>query len=240
MNNDDQPSLYELPMFPLGSVLFPFSVLPLRIFEDRYLQLTTDVLAGNGEFGVVLIERGAEVGGGDVRFAVATVAKVLEAEPLDDGGWFLAVVGIRRIQIHSWLEDDPYPRAIVSNLDPAVVSDDDHDELLGQVNPPTNEHFVSIAAVEESVDSHEVDRMVSGLRRVLAMRSELNEPGAPATFTFDPYPPALIWQACAVLPVGPLDDLALLRCSSMNERLTLLKELIDDEALVLGNRLSGG
>src|SRR5439155_458702 len=63
-----------LPMFPLGTVLFPFVVLPLHVFEPRYRALTRDCLAGSGEFGVVLIERGLEVGGGDERFPVGTVA----------------------------------------------------------------------------------------------------------------------------------------------------------------------
>ena len=52
-------------MFPLGSVLFPTMVLPLHIFEERYRALVTDCLAGEQEFGVCLIERGFEVGGGD-------------------------------------------------------------------------------------------------------------------------------------------------------------------------------
>jgi len=60
------------PMFPLGMVHFPGIVLPLRVFEPRYRQLTADCLAGDGEFGVVLIERGWEVGGGDTRFNVGT------------------------------------------------------------------------------------------------------------------------------------------------------------------------
>ena len=59
----------ELAIFPLGSVLFPGMPLPLRVFEPRYVAMIASVL-GNAEreFGVVLIERGSEVGGGDVRF----------------------------------------------------------------------------------------------------------------------------------------------------------------------------
>ena len=56
-----------LPMFPLGTVLLPGAVLPLHVFEPRYRQLVQDCLAGEPEFGVVLIERGSEVGGGDQR-----------------------------------------------------------------------------------------------------------------------------------------------------------------------------
>ena len=56
-----------LPMFPLGTVLVPKAVVPLHVFEPRYQTMLVDVMAGDRKFGVVLIERGSEVGGGDVR-----------------------------------------------------------------------------------------------------------------------------------------------------------------------------
>ena len=57
-----------MPMFPLGSVLLPGVVLPLHVFEPRYQQLVRDCLeTDEHEFGVVLIDRGSEVGGGDSR-----------------------------------------------------------------------------------------------------------------------------------------------------------------------------
>ena len=62
-------------MFPLGNVLFPHAQLPLHVFEPRYRALAETCLAGDGEFGVVLIERGSEVGGGDTRFSIGTVAR---------------------------------------------------------------------------------------------------------------------------------------------------------------------
>jgi uncharacterized protein len=68
-----------MPMFPLGTVLFPHALLPLHVFEPRYRLMTRRVLAGDGELGVVLIERGSEVGGGDTRFGVGTVARVVRA-----------------------------------------------------------------------------------------------------------------------------------------------------------------
>ncbi len=210
-------SSYRLAMFPLGSVLFPFSVLPLRVFEERYKTMLGEVLEGSGEFGIVLIERGSEVGGGDVRFAVATVAKVLEVHPLDDGGSLIAVVGTRRVEVLDWINDAAYPMAEVRDLDA------DLDELSGG-----------------DVDPVALDTMISSLRQVLAMRTELNEGGAPATIEFDESPVARVWQSCAVLPVGPLDDLALLRCASSAQRISLLQQLIDDEALVLRNRLGSG
>ncbi|HEY1734853.1 MAG TPA: LON peptidase substrate-binding domain-containing protein, partial [Acidimicrobiales bacterium] len=75
----------RLPMFPLSTVLFPGASLSLHVFEPRYRQLTVDCLRGGCELGVVLIRRGSEVGGGDERVDVGTVARIETATPLADG-----------------------------------------------------------------------------------------------------------------------------------------------------------
>ena len=62
MNERSVAAPYRLPMFPLGSVLFPELGLPLRVFEPRYRQMVVDCLDTDRSFGVVLIERGSEVG----------------------------------------------------------------------------------------------------------------------------------------------------------------------------------
>ena len=82
-------------MFPLGTVLFPNAPLPLHVFEPRYRELTETCLRGDGRFGVVLIERGREVGGGDSRFSVGTVARIVEAARTPDGRYLLATEGVQ-------------------------------------------------------------------------------------------------------------------------------------------------
>lgn len=113
-----------MPQFPLGSVLFPSMVLPLHVFEPRYRALAHDLVReggrfsegdGAGEFGVVLIERGHEVGGDDQRTLVGTVATVAQHEEYDDGRWALITVGTRRIRISDWYPDAPYPLAEVED-----------------------------------------------------------------------------------------------------------------------------
>ena len=102
------------PMFPLGSVLFPHMPLALRLFEPRYLQMLAGLLEQpRPEFGVVLIERGHEVGGGDHRFGLGTMARFIEVEAREE---FMAVVsvGTSRVRVDQWLPDDPFPRAEVS------------------------------------------------------------------------------------------------------------------------------
>ena len=89
-----------MPMFPLGSVLLPNGVLSLHVFEPRYRALVTDcVAAEHHEFGVVLIDRGSEVGGGDVRRQVGTVARMVQVAEVDDGRFAVIAVGVARIRV---------------------------------------------------------------------------------------------------------------------------------------------
>ncbi len=67
--------------------------MPLHVFEPRYRALMRDCLAGDPRFGVVLIERGSEVGGGDERAALGTRGVITRAVELPDGRWLLEVVG---------------------------------------------------------------------------------------------------------------------------------------------------
>ena len=103
----------RLPMFPLQSVLFPRAALPLQVFEPRFLRLIDDVLDGDRRFGVVLITRGSEVGGGEDRAIVGTIARVVRVGALDDGRLTLVALGEQRLKVVDWLPDEPYPQATV-------------------------------------------------------------------------------------------------------------------------------
>jgi Lon protease-like protein len=119
-------------MFPLGTVLLPGELLPLHVFEHRYRVMIGELLGdidardatAAGELGIVLIERGHEVGGGDERFDVACLARVVRSERAADGRYALVVVGIAPVTVESWLDDDPYPRAWVAERTTAPASDD--------------------------------------------------------------------------------------------------------------------
>ena len=102
-----------LPMFPLSSVIFPESVFTLRVFEPRYLELVKEcVMTGRG-FGVCLIAKGHEVGGGDERYDYGTVSEILQAVEIGSGQLAISCVGRKRFRVLRWLEDSPYPKAIV-------------------------------------------------------------------------------------------------------------------------------
>ena len=204
-----------LPMFPLGTVLFPHAVLPLHIFEERYRALVETCLRGDGRFGVVLIERGYEVGGGDSRFNVGTVARIVEAARTPDGRYLLATIGTDRLRIKKWLDDDPFPRAEVDVIgEPKRVADD--------------------AAVRR----HDVQRL---LGRVLAMSAELGERAAPVdSAQLDDDPVRASFEAAAVAPIGPLDAQRLLELDDPRQRFDQLERLLVDAAEVLELRLAGG
>ena len=117
-------------MFPLGSVLFPAMPLALQVFEERYLKMMGSVLdADESEFGVVLIERGSEVGGGDQRFDVGTTAQVLQVEA-PEGPLQVVARGGRRFRVTKWLEEEPFPRAEVEFLEVFDPADVPGEELM--------------------------------------------------------------------------------------------------------------
>jgi hypothetical protein len=68
----------EIPIFPLGTVLYPGGILPLRIFEQRYLDLTKFCIRDNTPFGVCLIREGLEVGTAAVPYAIGCTARIAE------------------------------------------------------------------------------------------------------------------------------------------------------------------
>ena len=207
-------------MFPLGTVLLPSAVLPLHIFEPRYRALMEDLTGGDlgtplidPEFGVVLIERGEEVGGGDVRTSHGTVGRLLDAERLPDGRWVTAAVGATRFVVREWLPDDPYPQAVV---------DDIHE-------PPW-----------DGADDGRLAAAAAGLRRALSLASELDERMSSSAFRLAEDPAVAAWQLCAMAPIGPLDRYRLLTAPDVASRLDQLAEMTADITEMLALRLNGG
>lgn len=199
-----------MPMFPLGSVLLPSAGLPLHVFESRYQALVRDCLAGDGEFGVVLIARGSEVGGEDVRTDVGTVARIVESAELPDGRWALMALGVRRIRVRRWLPDDPYPLAEVADwpdADPGQGYDDRLAIVMGR------------------------------LRRALALATEAGDDAAPATIELSSDGVLAGYQMAAVAPIGPLDRQRVLAATSPEMRLEAVAQLLDDAIEVLEMRL---
>jgi Lon protease-like protein len=198
-------------MFPLGTVLFPHAILPLHVFEPRYRVMTRRCLDGDREFGVVLIERGSEVGGGDVRFDIGTVARIVQAAELPDGRYALAAVGLRRLQVLRWLPEDPYPEAMVQDLEePRVAASGDdaaRDELLSA--------FGGLLELWHRLDE----------------RVTIAAPPASDDAVRD------VFEIAAAAPLGPLDAQRVLEAPAP-ERGVLLRRLLDELADELRARLT--
>lgn len=200
------------PMFPLGTVLFPDQPLPLQVFEPRYLELVRTCLAGRPEFGVVLIERGSEVGGHDTRTDAGTVARVVEATELADGRWLLMTLGTRRVRVRRWLADDPHPWAIL---------EDWPDE------PPAT-------AIGERLD-----RAAAAVRQVLALATEMGRDTPSSTFELPESPIAASYTLSTLAPLGPLDRHRLLCAASVEDRLAQLVDACREVRAVLEHHLGG-
>jgi uncharacterized protein len=199
-------------MFPLGTVLVPGMVLPLHVFEPRYRQMLKDCLAGEKSFGVVLIERGSEVGGGDVRTDVGTLARIAQTEELPDGRWALIALGVERIKVESWLDDDPYPRAEISPWP-------DEADAGGTEVPGT---------------------LVPLLRRAAALAREMGMVAAPLDLELSDDPVVAGYQAITAAPLGPADRQRLLAAPTLADRWALLDLLITDQIEILQAELAHG
>ncbi len=113
----------RLPLFPLGTVLYPGLLLPLHIFEERYRRLVEHLVAlPDGEprrFGVVAIREGWEVGaaGAKALHAVGCTAEVRQVEAYSDGRFDIMTTGAQRFRLDEVDDSLPYLTASVELLD---------------------------------------------------------------------------------------------------------------------------
>lgn len=190
-----------LPMFPLGTALLPGAGLPLHIFEPRYQQLVHDCMnAPDGpRFGVVLIARGREVGGGEQRNDVGTVARILLDTEIGNGRHALECVAEERIRVVSWLPDDPYPRAEVEPWPDTESGPLDLSPLLG-----------SLERLHELLD-----RLTDG-----------NAPPPPSPSELPDDPGQRLFAIARHVPMGEADRYAVLSTPGPAERLEVLTESV--------------
>ena len=154
-------------------------------------------IGDDGEFGVCLIERGSEVGGGDVRTSEGTVARIVYNRPMLDDTSLIIVLGERRFHVESWLPETPYPRAVVRFLE----DDDVPDPMI-------------------------LATAISSVRAVRHLESEVDiESSSSSTCEFDDDPVEAGWQCCAYPHMGAQDRQSVLQQESVNDRLRLVAEI---------------
>lgn len=127
-----------LPLFPLGTALLPGALVPLQIFEERYVALLRDLLGAQEHrppvFGVVAIRKGYEVGEAGARalHSVGCSAQVQQAAAIGDERFLIVIEGRSRFRLDGLLPQasTPYAQAQVTWLS-ELVGDDREIETLG-------------------------------------------------------------------------------------------------------------
>jgi Lon protease-like protein len=162
---------------------------------------------------VVLITRGSEVGGGDQRVDVGTVARISQVSELADGRMLVAARGLRRMLVDRWLPDNPYPLAVVGDL-------------------PAESGPCEVGAMA---------RAEAAVRRLRSLLSELGDaPALPHDLDLAGRDDDIGWQLCALTPLNLIDRQRLLACSGLGARRELLSRLGTDMADDVVSLLAGG
>jgi uncharacterized protein len=206
-------------MFPLESVRLPGEGLPLRIFEPRYGALVRDCLSGAREFGVVLIAAGREVGGGDARLDIGSMAHIVDSKDLGDGRYLLECEMRERIRVTAWLDDDPYPKAAVEpwpDEPGATVTGED----IGVIEDRLMEVF---------------ERIASSQGAQLPPQQQLlgePEPGDDAG--------KRLYALAARVPMGQADRYSVLAAPSAAARLDVLRDAVETVAAMVEFQLDEG
>jgi uncharacterized protein len=214
----------RLPLFPLGTVLYPGLVLPLNVFEERYRRLVADLVAGAEpyRFGVVAIRDGRDVAptgvtGGNPALAglgsdpahalyeLGCVAEIASVERREDGGYDLIATGTTRFRVESFDATGPYLTAEVERM--AEVRGDEA-TVLGQA----------------------VERLFRAYQKRLAGARESSVSGL-QDLPDDPMVLSYLVAAASVLDTG--DKQRLLAADSASDRLTAELALLRRENAVL-------
>ncbi|MFC9841532.1 LON peptidase substrate-binding domain-containing protein [Rhodococcus sp. NPDC127530] len=208
-----------LPMFPLGSTMLPGQQLPLHVFEPRYQELVRDCLdAPDGpRFGVVLIARGNEVGGGDVRHDVGTIARIESHASIGDGRYELFCRTEERIKVSKWLPDNPYPIAEV--------------DVWPDENTGTQTADYEFPSLIERLE------FLYGLLRRLATETGNVPPDVPVIGGFRGSLGTRLYEIATHIPMGDADRLQILAAAGADERLREVSEAIENAIEMVQFRL---
>lgn len=145
--------MFELPLFPLNTVLFPGMPINLQIFEDRYKEMINICMQNNQPFGVVLIRNGSEALGPLAEpHPVGCTAQIAQIEQLENGNMNLLAIGMERFQIHSLSYDKPY---LVGTVELMPIDGDDVPVLeraSNRLRPWVEEYLTVLAQADEDVE----------------------------------------------------------------------------------------
>jgi len=198
--------LEELPLFPLNTVLFPYSQIQLNVFEDRYRTLVRECLDDDKAFGIVLIRSGKEVGGPAEPYMVGTAARIVGAQTHPDGTMDIHVLGERRFRIRKLDESKPY---LVGFVEPVVELEPDPGPRSDALMMKVQESFkILIERIMERQD----------------FRVEVSFPSDPTALSF---------IVANVLQIENIQKQRLLELTDTNERFAAILPVLERQAEAL-------
>jgi Lon protease-like protein len=193
------------PVFPLSNaVLFPDTVLPLHIFEPRYLQMVRDVSGGEGHMAIALLEPGFEEDyeGSPAFHRVGTLGRVENVEELPNGRFDLHLVGLRRVEFEEIPSPTAYRVARLIPRDETGVDDDDPEIVRAKLDL-----LASHAFLVQQVSGETAASLAANDR--LSFRAAIN-------------------GACANMPIEAQVRQSLLEIDDLRERQHSAQQLVND------------
>ncbi|MBT8445096.1 MAG: peptidase S16 [Gammaproteobacteria bacterium] len=151
-----------MPLFPLGTVLFPNGPLPLRVFEPRYLDMVSRCMKEDSEFGVVLLMSGSEIGEAETA-TIGTRARILDWYQGSDGILGITAVGSERFVLNtSSRQSDGLYLADVSPIaaEPTIALPEDYQSMAALLEVIIND----LGKLYENLDTNYTDATWVGLR----------------------------------------------------------------------------
>ncbi len=200
--------MFELPLFPLNTVLFPHTPVYLHIFEDRYQKMIGECIEKRRPFGVVLIKSGQEALGPLAEpYGVGCTAEIVQVEKLSQGRLNIVALGRERFRILS-LDEHRYPY-LVGAVEQHPLGTGDAGKLKAAARDlrPWVERYLALLA---------------GSGEIQAKAGDLPE---------DPL--ALVYLAAAVLQSPPVQKQPLLEASDAGEMASSLLAMFRRETALL-------
>ena len=150
--------MYEIPLFPLNTVLFPDMPMPLHIFEERYKLMINECLEQKQPFGVVLIQDGeAEHGPLATPHEIGCTAEVLQVQHLEDERMLIMAVGHERFRIVELKRDKPYLVGVVEKLNLDQENEQVLNKMSDRLRPFVIDYLEILAKIGRvNFDAHQV------------------------------------------------------------------------------------
>ncbi len=158
----------QVPVFPLpGVVLFPKALLPLRVFEPRYLAMMRDILDSHGCMAMALFKPGWEEDyfGSPAVFPTIGLGRVLEYEHAGDGTYRIVLLGEHRARIQGWVDGRPYRVAQVDLIPEEEPAGDEREGLRDRLRTYLHRLLESAEGIDAEARK-EIDRTVDAAEEV--------------------------------------------------------------------------